>query len=49
MFHSAFPDCLYSVLVIFICFLGPRVADLFKEWENPVFLRPEMVMMDERQ
>lgn len=49
MFHSAFPDCLYSVLVIFIWFLGPCVADLFKEWENPVFLRPEMVMMDESQ
>lgn len=25
---------------------GPCVADLFKEWENPVFLRPEMDVLN---
>lgn len=47
MFYFVFFDCLCFVLVIFILFLGLCVVDFFKEWENLVFFRLEMVMIDE--
>lgn len=47
MFYFVFFDCLCFVLVIFILFLGLCVVDFFKEWENFVFFRLEMVMIDE--